>query len=329
MTRQAVRVIVHFVVGLILSAVICNAAVADQLVPLSELGLGKYRGETGGLYGSGKNEPPAAHRQLAKERIGGIRPVDSQGKASAGGKIVLLSIGMSNTTQEFSAFMRLSDQGRRRRRELVLVDGAQGGADAAAWAGQVATQRRAPRGDPWAEVEARLAAANVTAQQVQAVWLKQALAGPAQYGEFPGHVRALEEALEKIIVRAHERFPNLRVVFLSSRIYGGYATSRLNPEPYAYESAFAVRRVIERQTAGDAGLNADAERGVVRAPVLLWGPYLWADGEKRRHADGLSWQRSDFGNDGTHPSLSGRRKVTEQLLEFFTKNEFGKVVYLR
>ena len=121
----------------------------------------------------------------------------------------------------------------------------------------------------------------------------------------------------------------MRIVFLSSRVYGGYASGRLNPEPYAYESAFGVRGLITRQIKGDAALNADAERGVVRAPVLVWGPYLWADGETPRKADGLIWQRTDFGEDGTHPSSQGRRKVAEQLLEFFTNNELGKEVFSR
>ncbi|MEO7402640.1 MAG: hypothetical protein ABIU95_03120, partial [Burkholderiales bacterium] len=181
----------------------------------------------------------------------------------------------------------------------------------------------------WVGVAARLKSAGMTSQQVQAVWIKQALAGPVRYGEFPGQVRTLEHALQTIIAQANSRFPKLRIVFLSSRIYGGYATNRLNPEPYAYESAFSVQRIIARQMNGDRDLNADAENGAVRAPVLVWGPYLWADGEAKRRTDGLVWQRADFGDDGTHPSSKGRRKVADQLLDFFTKNEFGKEVFLR
>jgi hypothetical protein len=174
-----------------------------------------------------------------------------------------------------------------------------------------------------------LKAAAATPAQVQVVWIKQALAGPARYGEFPGHAAALENALVKIIRQGYRRFPNLRVAFLSSRTYGGYATTPLNPEPYAYETAFAVRGVIQRQMGGDAELNCEPQHGTVRAPVLLWGPYLWAAGDLPRQADGLLWRRADFHDDGTHPNRDGRRKVAELLLEFFTRDPFGKEVFLR
>ncbi len=43
------------------------AALADEpLVPLTELGSAKYRGEVGGLYGDGRNEPPAAQRRAGE-----------------------------------------------------------------------------------------------------------------------------------------------------------------------------------------------------------------------------------------------------------------------
>jgi hypothetical protein len=118
-------------------------------------------------------------------------------------------------------------------------------------------------------------------------------------------------------------FPNLRVAYLSSRIYGGYATTRLNPEPYAYENAFAVRWLIQNQIKGDAKLNYDPARGEVKSPLLLWGPYLWADGTKPRKGDGFTWTRDDLTpGDGTHPSPAGRQKVAELLLKFL-KSDAG------
>jgi hypothetical protein len=310
-------------------AMLSAEAIADErLIPLSELGTADYRGKPGGLYGDGRNEPPPTQARLARQAIGKIEPLDAAGKPSADGTIVLMSIGMSNTTQEFSAFIRLAAQDRRKRPELVLVDGALGGADAIAWTtGQ--GRRGAAKSDPWRAAEARLHAAGATRAQVQVAWIKQALAGPARYGEFPGHVQALEEALERIVRKAYQQFPNLRVVFLSSRIYAGHATTRLNPEPYAYESGFAVQKLIQRQIAGETSLNCDARRGTLRAPVLLWGAYLWADDPAPRKTDGLVWLREDFREDGTHPSDRGRRKVAEQLLQFFTSDEFGKGVFMR
>ena len=53
-------------------------------------------------------------------------------------------------------------------------------------------------------------------------------------------------------------------------------------------------------------LNYDAARGPVKAPLLLWGPYLWGAGTTPRKSDGLVWLREDLSNDGTHPSDSGR-----------------------
>ena len=93
-------------------------------------------------------------------------------------------------------------------------------------------------------------------------------------------------------------------------LYGGYAKTPLNPEPYAYESAVTVRWLIQDQIKGDPKLNFDPEKGAVKSPLLLWGPYLWADGEKGE-VPMISFGSPRPGPDGTHPSDSGRQKVAE------------------
>src|SRR5205814_2282296 len=77
--------------------------------PLTELGSETYKGESGGLYGNGRNDPPAQQQEAAKKAIAKIQPLDAQGKPTASGKIGLVSIGMSNTTMEFSVFKKLAD----------------------------------------------------------------------------------------------------------------------------------------------------------------------------------------------------------------------------
>jgi hypothetical protein len=266
-----------------------------------------YKGRDGGLYGGGKNEPPAAHAKAALAEAAHIRPLDAEGKPSAQGKVALLSVGMSNTTQEFSRFKEIADRDPEKSPNVVLVDGAQGGQAAAQWI-------TAPDNQVWQTVDARLKTAGVTAPQIQVAWLKQANIRPMQ--PFPAHAEALAADITKALQLLKQKFPNLRIVYLSSRIYGGYATTALNPEPYAFEGAFAVRDIIARQISGDPGLNYDAGKGAVKSPLVLWGPYLWADGLTPRQSDGLIWKRDDLRDDGTHPSNSGRDKVANLLLAF-------------
>jgi hypothetical protein len=324
---RAQRTTAIWIWSVILATSIARVTAEERFIPLTELGTAKYRGEVGGLYGNGQNEPPTELRQLASDWIGRIEPRDDAGKPSPDGKIVLMSIGMSNTLIEFTQFKRIANLDRRKRPELVLVNGARGSADAAAWAGSKRGNGPA-RPDPWVAADARLNEVGVTAAQVQVIWIKLTLAFPAQYGEFPGHVQALADALENIVRKAKERYPNLCVAFLSSRIYGGYATTQQSPEPHAYEDALAIRTVIARQKREQNEKSASADQGAERAPLLLWGPYLWADGQTPRKDNGLAWSRGDFMKDGTHPNLGGQLKVAELLLEFFTEDEFGKAVFL-
>jgi hypothetical protein len=306
-------------IGLLSLAIVVSTSHATQettgLVPLTEMGEALYKGQAGGLYGHGLNVPPETHLQAAQEQSALIRPLDPNGNPTDSGRIVLISLGMSNTTQEFSAFKKLADADPNKSRHVVIVDCAQGGQAAHQWAYPQAAQQDRP--SPWEVMDQRIARAGVAAGQVQVVWLKQAQMGPAQLGEFPAHAESLRDDIAVILHQLTARFPNLRIAYLSSRIYGGYATTQLNPEPYAYESAFAVRWLIEGQMTNDPNLNYDPAQGAIKAPLLLWGPYLWADGITPRQSDGLVWLREDLGPDGTHPSTSGRQKVAEMLLAFF------------
>jgi hypothetical protein len=270
----------------------------QNLVPLTEL-TGNYQGQDGGLYGGGKNDPSAELAARAKQAVAQIRPLNAEGKPTTDGKIVMVSLGMSNTTMEFSTFKKLADEDARKATNLVIVDCAQGGQTASAWAN---------KDMPWEAAVARLKDKEVTPAQVQVMWLKEANAGPST--GWPAATDQLRDDIRADLKRAREKYPNLRLVFLSSRIYAGYATTRLNPEPYAYEGAFAVRAVIKDQPTD--------------GPVLLWGPYLWTNGEKGRTLDNLKWLREDCGPDGTHPSRTGQEKVARLLLDFFTKNPNAK-----
>jgi hypothetical protein len=276
------------------------------LIALPDLGRDTYKGEQGGLYPGGKNAAPAAHVKAGLKLARQIAPRDADGRESKDGKIVLISIGMSNTTMKFQTFQKLAAGDSSLNKRLVLLDGAQGG--------QVAWVTSKPTTPFWDVVDERLKAAGVTRQQVQAAWVLQANPGPNR--PFPAEVKELQQNLADTLHVMQDRLPNLKIAYLSSRTYAGYATSPLNPEPHAYESGFAVKWLIADQLAGKPELNYDPAKGQVRAPWLAWGPYLWADGT-RANKDGLSYVRSDYTEqDGTHPSPSGREKVASRLLQF-------------
>ena len=226
-----------------------------------------YKGEDGGLYGKGLNQPPQSHRDAALRELAKVKPLNAQGNFSPAGKVVLISIGMSNATQEFAVFKRSADTDPEKSPGLLIVDGAQGGQTALIWA----TQEK-----PWQVLEQRLQEAGVTPEQVQVVWAKQANSQPGKI--FPTEAKALQTHLATIMNLLKKRYPNVKIVYLSSRIYAGYATTGLNPEPHAFESAFSVRWLVQDQISGNPGLNYDPDIGPVTSPLLLWGPYLWADG---------------------------------------------------
>lgn len=281
----------------------------EHLVPLSDMSAtDRYEGEDGGLYGGGSNQPPEAQKKAAEAALAQIQPLDASGKPASDGRIVFVSISMSNATMEFSTFKRIADTAPQKSAKVTIVDCAQGGQAMAQWV--------PPDARPWTEAMSRIERAGVTPQQVQVAWIK--LANVAPSGSMKEHLDKLEADTITVLQNAKAKFPNLRIAYLGSRIWAGNATSGLNPEPYAYEGAFACRHLIQKQMKGDASLAAD------KSPVLLWGPYLWAGGTKGRKTDSLVWTPEDFGRDGTHPSQSGQEKVAKLLLDFFSTDPLAK-----
>jgi hypothetical protein len=305
-------------------------------VPLADLVTGNYLGFSGGLYPNGANSPPSAHRALGLARAQAVRPLDTGGNPSPAGKIVLLSIGMSNTTQEFCSadssvmpcsawsFMgQAAADAAVNKTTLAIVNGARSGQTAPDWDSPADSNYDRIR-------DTRLAPQGLTEQQVQVAWVKVANAGPSvSLPSTQADAYALLTSMGGIVRALKQRYPNLQQVFLSSRIYAGYATTPLNPEPYAYESGFAVKWLVQAQIdqAQSGGTLVDARAGNLDptsvAPWLAWGAYLWADGLSPR-SDGLLWERADLEADGTHPAQLGEAKVAAQLLGFFKNSEFSR-----
>ncbi|MBI1349434.1 hypothetical protein GC163_24470 [bacterium] len=298
-------------------------ATSTGLVPINELVGQSYLDIfPGGLYPDGSNSVPDSHAQEGMARAGTVQPLDSGGHPDPNGVAVLLSVGLSNTTLEFSRFRTDAFAHPDVNTDyLVLANGAASGQSASAWTSSSASNYDRVR-------DSVLAPSGLTEAQVQVVWVK--VANPAPLISLPdpqADAFVLTRQLGDIARALAVRYPNLQMVFISSRTYAGYADTTLNPEPFAYESGFAVKWVVEAQIRQMAGEDIDPRAGdldlATGAPWLAWGPYLWADGLTPRN-DGLIWECTDFAQDGTHPSASGNRKVSELLLEFFLQSSFAK-----
>ncbi|HEY3203663.1 MAG TPA: hypothetical protein VGL03_08380, partial [Thermoanaerobaculia bacterium] len=300
-----------------------------SFTPLTETGPAAYLGFSGGLYPDSRNTPPPAHAAAGAAHAAAIQPLDTNGNPDPSGKIALVSIGMSNTTQEFCSQgglppcdswtftgQALTDT-QVNQTTLAIVNGARGGQTAATWDSPTDANY-----DRLRDVD--LAAQGLTEAQVQAAWVKVADAGPTvSLPDSNADAYTLETETGNIIRALRVRYPNIQLVFISSRIYAGYATTLLNPEPYAYESAFSVKWIIQAQIdqMANGGVIVDPRAGDLNsdtavAPWIGWAAYLWADGLNPR-CDGLVWEPADFQSDGTHPSQSGEQKVGAMLLSFF------------
>ena len=242
--------------------------------------------DSSSLYAAG-NAMPAAHAAAAPA----VTPI--------GGVTGVVSLGMSNGRQEWTAFMNRvaarSDLGP----AVRFANAAQGGQTMASWAN--------PSNGAWDDAVREINAAGIRTDQVQVVWMKMgSQLEDLGSGSLDERIALERGWLNDVLDNAVAEFPNLRQVYLSSRIYAGYGTSPNHSETQTgYDNGYSVQAVV-----------ADAIAGVT--PVwAAWGPYLWADGLTPR-ADGLTWDCVDFENDGIHPSGSGEDKVADLLMSFFS-----------
>ncbi len=328
--RIAVAALAVLIAGVPAGFAVKNCGLTSiGLAPLNDLGPGIYKGFKGGLYPDGSNSRPAAHLAAGIDIASNqIQPLDAGGKAEpVNGRIVLISIGMSNTTQEFAtkgsgAFKPRADADPSKNPQLVIVDCAQGGRSASDW--------KDANSDTWRVAATRIAAAGVTAAQVQAAWVKLAeRSSDLPDKSFPASAQFLQGHVEDVLRILKSKYPNVKIAYFSNRTRAYTNTpTDLNPEPIAYESSFAVKWAIEGQISGRGNLNYDPAKGAVVAPYLSWGPYIWTDGTTAR-SDGFVWLCDDTESDGIHPSPVGVGKVADQLLAFFKTDPTATPWFLR
>lgn len=229
------------------------------------------------------------------------------------GVIGLVCVGMSNGNQECSAFINAvrGAWAAEVSAKVRVANCAVGGQAVEAWMD--------PARDSllWNECVARkLPAAGIRADQARVIWHKAAdmnTSGPggARLPTYPDPASdyfAFQRNLSAFAARVKAKMPSVQAVYSTSRSYGGYAGSFARGEPLSYEEGHALNGWL-------------ADHRSVDGIWYGWGPYIWAPGCDTgvTNASGVCWDRTDFVDDGVHPSSAGRAKVARMAHERFTK----------
>ena len=178
--------------------------------------------------------------------------------------------------------------------------------------------------------DTRLTPNGLSEAQVQIAWLEAPKGAPSGLLPDPmADAYKLEVWYGESVRAARQRWPNLKQFFVSCMTYTGYTNTQDNhflPEPFAYESGFSVKwlveaQIIQRRTgvvdpiAGDLLSNG--------APYVDWGPYLWGSGDSNPPgSQAISWLSSDFNADGVHPARGGVTKVANALVNFLLNSPY-------
>jgi hypothetical protein len=252
-----------------------------------------------GLYPSGLNTPPPAHITQGQARAAQLKSWP---------RMVLMSVGMSNTNQHFEAFRRVELQTTDKAANLKIVNGATGKQVSSSWAD--------PNNDCYVFADEKLAMQGALPKDVGVLWV---LVTNAANGAYPIWRAGVKKDTRQALLTLVAHYPNVQLIFLSSMPYGGYQPpiGGLHPEPHSYDHGLIMRELITEHLKGT----------LLPGRWIEWGPYLWADGLVPR-SDGLTWACSDYVNDGCHPTAAGGTKVAEMLSGFFRHDPVAKMWFL-
>lgn len=225
------------------------------------------------------------------------------------GVIGLVCVGMSNASQECGVFVQ-SVRGpwaAEVNPQVRVVNCAVGGHAVERWIDAAYDDTL------WDDCRDRkLAQAGVRPDQVRVLWHKAANqfttgAGGSALPAYPdpsADYFAFHRNLSAFAARVKAELPTVQAVYTSSRSYGGFTSNPGRGEPLSYEEGHALNTWLGEHAAVDGVWHG-------------WGPYLWAPpcASGVTNASGACYDRTDFVEDGVHPSDAGRAKIARLLHE--------------
>ena len=321
---------VVFAIPLVHAQIQCDND-STGLIALPDLKTGLYLGHMGGFYPGGSNKIPAAHKAAGQQIGKQIKPLDTTGVVDwVNGHIVFAAFGASTTGEPFNHFIDIVHANPDAVNPCMsAVNVCYGGK------GLDVMEYPDTYGWYWDYLDDKLGSKGFTPEQVQVAYFKSGSKSDDPLAPMDVYVNAVADRFEACLQLLLQHYPNLKLVFLSGFIYGGYGDPTkefydIVAEPGSYHNNWSVKWLIERQINGtDPGMVFQGAGRVV--PFCAWGPNEWADGLRANLYDGLTWDcESEFEVDGGgyHLNNLGRDHEAQILWDFFTTNALTKKWFL-
>lgn len=316
-TNYLILIVSFFTITLGIAQRDCSV-LSTSLTPIENLGSGTYLGFQGGQYPSGSNVRPPLQLSRGLNQANAIVPLNAFGSVDLiNGKIGMIGIGASNPRTEFTAFQNFCDTFQCLNNKLRIVNVCKGGTgiqkmnyDTAAY---------------WIKANDTLIAHSLTSLQVQIVWIEQEHTGSTNT-LFPSAPQQLITDYKKLLEVILIKYPNIKIAYINSRAYSGYADGSSGPglaAPRDYYNSWAVKWLIENQINNVSGFDYTGINKNI--PFIDWATNSWANGNIPKQ-DGLFWDcLNDFGpSDGLHLSALGEKKVGKRLFNYFSTDTTSK-----
>lgn len=303
---------------------------SSGLIPLNDLGTGYYLGKQGGFFPGGTltENPASTHFKKGKNFAKNLQPLDSLGNINYDGGVVLMGgFGPSVPGHMLDHFVPIvrdtADDTYLTNICFDAINMGAGGKGLDYAIGADSTKY-------WNQMLKKIDTKGYTAEQLQVGWMyfNDKYDSLGAESTFPESPERIADDLAYYLSELMERFPNIKIMFVSGRHYGGFADSTLEQypaigEPASYWNNFAVKWLIERQIVGNPALKYFGTGAKV--PFITWGPYYWADGGIPRATDGVLYQCSDFSDeDGFHLTDSTYERDAIALMDVMYTSEFAK-----
>ncbi|MEP6465687.1 MAG: hypothetical protein ABJB05_05255 [Parafilimonas sp.] len=288
-------------------------------IPINDLGAGKFKGYTGGLYPGGLNHPSGTYAVDLYKTCHSIVPIDTFGNPSVtkSGKVLMISLGWSIGSQNLRA-LKIKTTGNPLTNPKLLLESFSLGSGTARL-----NNIMNPNDAYWDYVAARIKDSNTSFRQVQIIYLDSE--DSSDIIGFPARPLLVKSTLQSCFRVFEQKFPNVKLVYLVARTTTFGTQHVFNTEPCPYYFGWACKWAIEDQINGVAGTTYKGANKV--SPMIAWGFYEWATSTPRI-TDSFSWT-SDLMKDGLHANDEGKDTLSTRFQNFLLTDKFARNWYAK